>query len=238
MSRASVVSGHENTRHRDEEQTTAAIPDHAIRATPPSKRMLDLVVAIPALGIAAPIMVVAAILVRLTSPGPALYRQTRIGQGEQPFTMFKLRTMYLGSDDSAYREFNTQEILGNADPGTSDGIFKLEHDPRITRVGRLLRRLSIDELPQLWNVIGGEMSLVGPRPLLPWEVEMFTSEQRRRHDCAPGITGLWQVSGRSRLSTPDMLALDIAYVERQSLLFDLWILLRTPWVVLFDKGVR
>jgi lipopolysaccharide/colanic/teichoic acid biosynthesis glycosyltransferase len=238
MSTAPVASGHEGTRRRDHEQTTAATPDHTMRAIPPSKRMLDLMVAIPALVVTAPIMLVAAVLVRLTSPGPALYRQTRIGQGEQPFTMFKLRTMYVGSDDSAHREFNTQEILGSADPGTSDGIFKLEHDPRITGVGRFLRRFSIDELPQLLNVIRGEMSLVGPRPLLPWEVELFTSEQRRRHDCAPGITGLWQVSGRNRLSIPEMLALDIAYVERQSLLLDLWILLRTPWAVLFDKGAR
>jgi lipopolysaccharide/colanic/teichoic acid biosynthesis glycosyltransferase len=238
MSSTPVASGFEGTKRGTDTQATAATPNRHMRAIPWSKRIVDLMVAISAFGVAAPIMVVAAILVRLTSPGPALYRQTRIGQGEQPFTMFKLRTMYVGSDDSAYREFNTQEILGNADPGTSDGIFKLEHDPRITRVGRFLRRLSIDELPQLWNVIRGEMSLVGPRPLLPWEVELFTSEQRRRHDCAPGITGLWQVSGRSRLSTPEMLALDIAYVERQSLLFDLWILLRTPWAVLSDKGVR
>jgi lipopolysaccharide/colanic/teichoic acid biosynthesis glycosyltransferase len=200
--------------------------------------MLDLALAIPGLVIAAPVLLASALLVRLTSPGPVLYRQLRIGQGERPFTMLKLRTMRIDCDDRAQREFNTREILGDADPGTSDGVFKIEQDSRITPVGHFLRRFSIDEIPQLLNVIRGDMSLVGPRPSLPWEVALYTPEQRRRHDCVPGITGLWQVSGRNRLSMPQMLALDISYLKRRSLLLDLWILLRTPYAVLFDKSAR
>jgi lipopolysaccharide/colanic/teichoic acid biosynthesis glycosyltransferase len=183
-------------------------------------------------------MLMAVILIRLTSRGPALYRQTRIGLGERPFTMLKLRTMRIDGDDAAHRALNMRELLGDPDAGTSDGAFKLEHDPRITPVGRFLRRFSIDELPQLFNVMSGDMSLVGPRPSLPWEVELYTPEQRRRHACMPGITGLWQVSGRNRLSMPEMLALDVAYLERRSLLLDIRILLRTPYALLFDSTAR
>ena len=200
--------------------------------------MLDLVIAVCALLVAAPVMLAAAAVVRLTSPGPALYRQTRIGQGEQPFTILKLRTMRIDSDDHVHRRFNTRELLGAPCAETSDGVFKLEDDARITPIGRFLRRFSIDELPQLFNVIRGDMSLVGPRPSLPWEVELYTPEQRRRHDCPPGITGLWQVSGRNRLSMPEMLALDVVYLERRSLRLDLWILLRTPSAVVFDDSAR
>jgi lipopolysaccharide/colanic/teichoic acid biosynthesis glycosyltransferase len=177
-------------------------------------------------------------LVRLTSRGPAFIRQIRVGRNERLFTLFKFRTMYLDADDASSRQLNIRELLGDANPGTSDGVFKLEADPRITKLGRPLRRFSIDELPQLLNVLRGEMSLVGPRPSLPWEVELFTPEQRRRHECLPGITGLWQVSGRNRLSMPQMLALDLAYARSRSLRLDLWILCRTPGAVLFDRTVR
>jgi len=206
------------------------------RSLPISKRVLDIVLGIAALAIAAPIMLIAGILIRLTSPGPALFRQTRIGQGERPFTLLKLRTMRIDADDRAHREFNIREIQGNV--AASDGVFKLDGDSRVTPVGRVLRRYSIDELPQLFNVIRGDMSLVGPRPSLPWEVDLYTPEQRRRHDCRPGITGLWQVSGRNRRSMTEMLALDVSYAERRTLALDLWILLRTPKAVLFDKSVR
>ena len=209
----------------------------ADRAVPLSKRALDLAIAVPALLAAAPIILAAALLVCLSSPGPAFFRQTRIGHRERPFSMFKLRTMRADSDDAAFREYNTRELLGQAKPG-SDRIFKLEADPRMTPVGRILRRTSIDELPQLLNVIRGEMSLVGPRPSLPWEVELYSPEQRRRHQCLPGITGLWQVSGRNHLSMPEMLALDLAYLERRSLWLDLQIMWRTPRAVLFDHSTR
>ena len=215
-----------------------AAPDRAARAGDPGKRALDLALGLLAVIVCAPVLLLAAALVRLTSPGPALFRQTRIGRHGRPFTMLKLRTMHAGCDDQTHREFNTRELAAIADPGTSDGVFKLEHDPRITRVGRVLRRFSIDELPQLLNVLRGEMSLVGPRPCLPWEVALFTPEQCRRHETRPGITGLWQVSGRNRLSMPEMLALDLRYVERRSLWLDLSILLHTPRAALFDQSAR
>jgi lipopolysaccharide/colanic/teichoic acid biosynthesis glycosyltransferase len=183
-------------------------------------------------------MIGVAVLIRLTSRGPALMRQIRIGQNERPFTMFKFRTMYLDADDAPLRQMNVRELSGDPEPGTSDGVFKLQADRRITKLGRLLRRFSVDELPQLFNVLRGEMSVVGPRPSLPWEVELFTPEQRRRHECRPGITGLWQVSGRNRLSMPEMLALDLVYVRSKSLALDLRILCRTPRAVLFDKTAR
>lgn len=201
------------------------------------KRVFDLAVAFPLLVLCAPLLIAVAILIRLTSEGPAIIRQTRIGQNERPFTLFKFRTMYLNADDAPLREMNVRELSGGQ-PGTSDGVFKLEADRRITKIGRVLRRFSLDELPQLFNVLRGEMSIVGPRPSLPWEVELFTAEQRRRHECPPGITGLWQVSGRNRLSMPEMLALDVVYAQLQSLPLDLRILCRTPGAVLFDKTVR
>jgi lipopolysaccharide/colanic/teichoic acid biosynthesis glycosyltransferase len=202
------------------------------------KRIVDLAVACALLLLFAPLMIVVAVLIRLTSRGPALIRQIRIGQNEQPFAMFKFRTMYRDADDTPLKQMNIRELLGDPNPGTRDGVFKLEADRRITNVGRLLRRFSVDELPQLLNVLRGEMSLVGPRPSLPWETELFTPEQRRRHECPPGITGLWQVSGRNRLSMPEMLALDLVYARSRSLRLDLWILCRTPGAVLFDRTAR
>lgn len=199
-----------------------------------SKRLLDLLLAVPALIVTLPVMLAAMALIRLSDPGPVLFRQVRVGQGGRPFTMLKLRTMYLDNDDCAFREFNTRELLEEAQPG-SDGIFKLDSDPRILPGGGFLRRYSIDELPQLINVLRAEMSLVGPRPSLPWEVELYSPEQRRRHDCLPGMTGLWQISGRSRLTVQQMLELDLTYVEHQSLRLDLYILLHTLPAVLLGE---
>ncbi|MET4716342.1 lipopolysaccharide/colanic/teichoic acid biosynthesis glycosyltransferase, partial [Bradyrhizobium japonicum] len=132
------------------------------------KRVLDLAVACPLLLLCAPLMIGLPVLIRLSSRGPTIIRQIRIGQNERPFTMFKFRTMYLDADDTPLRQMNIRELLGGQ-PGTSDGVFKLEADQRITNVGRLLRRFSLDELPQLFNVLRGDMSVVGPRPSLPWE---------------------------------------------------------------------
>jgi lipopolysaccharide/colanic/teichoic acid biosynthesis glycosyltransferase len=200
------------------------------------KRPLDLLGASVILALGSPLLLVAAALVWLGSPGPVLFRQIRVGRDEQPFALLKFRTMHVGGDDAAARDFNARELNGELTTPPDGGVFKLENDPRITPVGRLLRRWSIDELPQLLNVLRGEMSLVGPRPSLPWEVELFTAEQRRRHACLPGLTGLWQVSGRNRLSMPQMLALDVLYAERCSLALDLRILLQTPRAVLLDRG--
>ncbi len=234
MTTAPVTS---NSR-RAEAKSSGTIPAPANRNLRLSKRILDLVVACLALALLSPVMLTAAFLIKVTSPGPILFRQTRIGQAEKPFAMLKLRTMRVGGDDRAQRELNKRELLGDPSARASDGIYKLQHDPRITEIGRFLRRFSIDELPQLINVLKGDMSLVGPRPSLPWEVELFSVDQRRRHHCLPGITGLWQVSGRNALSMVEMLQLDVEYVERQSLALDIWILLRTPYAVLFDRGAR
>jgi lipopolysaccharide/colanic/teichoic acid biosynthesis glycosyltransferase len=198
------------------------------------KRLFDLAIAIPALIASAPILLLAMLLIELVDPGSVLFRQPRTGRGERPFTMLKLRTMCEGNDDSAFREFNTRELRGELNP-TRDGILKPENDPRLLPMCGFLRRLSIDELPQLVNVILGDMSIVGPRPCLPWEVELFTPEQRRRHEVLPGITGLWQVSGRNRLNMQQMLALDLVYVEQQSLLLDLKILWWTVPAVLLGQ---
>jgi lipopolysaccharide/colanic/teichoic acid biosynthesis glycosyltransferase len=202
------------------------------------KRSLDVGLALVALALCSPLLLAAGALVRLSSPGPALLRQVRIGRHERPFVMLKLRTMRVGACDRSVREMNARELRGERPPGSTDGVFKLQDDPRITPVGRWLRRYSIDELPQLINVVRGDMSLVGPRPSLPWEVELYTAEQRRRHEGLPGMTGLWQVSGRNRLSMPEMLALDLAYLRTRSLLLDLRILARTPAAVLLDRSVR
>lgn len=211
-------------------------PVRRLDTVPRWKRCLDLGGGVLALVLLAPVMLLAALAVRLSSPGPVLFRQTRIGLGERPFTMLKFRTMYVDADHAAQNALNLRELRGEA--VAEDGLYRLAADPRITPVGRILRRYSIDELPQLLNLLRGEMSLVGPRPALPWEVELFTPEQRRRHASLPGLTGLWQVSGRNRLSMQQMLDLDLAYVEHCTLGGDLAILVRTPLAVLLDHATR
>lgn len=200
------------------------------------KRFVDLGLALTALLFLAPLLLLVALAVAGTSRGPVLFRQTRIGQGERPFIMLKFRTMYIDADHRLQEEMNRRELAGEA--VAEDGLFKPANDPRITTVGRFLRQSSIDELPQLINVVRGEMSMVGPRPALPWEVELFSPEERRRHDCRPGITGVWQVSGRNRLSMRKMLALDLVYVRYRSLRLDLWVLMQTPKAVLFERATR
>jgi lipopolysaccharide/colanic/teichoic acid biosynthesis glycosyltransferase len=211
-------------------------PDHPvdpIHAAPSVKRCLDVLLAATALVVLSPLMIALVVAVRLTSRGPAVFRQERLGQGARPFTLLKFRTMYAGTDDAVHRTYVTQ-LLTNEAPaaGGSNGLFKLEADPRITPIGRWLRRTSLDELPQLVNVLRGEMSLVGPRPALAWEAELYRESDHQRFDVLPGITGLWQVSGRSRLSMREALALDAEYVRRRSLWLDLMILARTIPTVL------
>jgi lipopolysaccharide/colanic/teichoic acid biosynthesis glycosyltransferase len=209
-----------------------AHPTLARRRLLDTQRLLDVLVAVAALVVSAPVWVVAAVGIRLTSRGPILFRQWRIGRDGEPFQLLKFRTMVVGSDDAAHRAMVRRELAGDADAGTSDGVFKLERDPRIIRAGRWLRATSLDELPQLVNVLRGEMSLVGPRPLEPWECELLDDRQRHRHDVRPGITGLWQVSGRNHLTTRQMLELDLRYVRERSLRADLAILAATPRAVL------
>jgi lipopolysaccharide/colanic/teichoic acid biosynthesis glycosyltransferase len=202
-----------------------------------AKRLLDLAVALPCLILAAPLLLAVAAMIRLTSPGPALFRQARLGRDQRPFVLCKFRTMYSGCPDDVHWEYVRKLLTDSRPPaGGREGVFKLDGDARITRVGRLLRRTSIDELPQLLNVIRGDMSLVGPRPALAWEAEMFGAGYDRRFAVPPGLTGLWQVSGRNALTMKQGLDLDLEYVGRQSLALDLWILARTIPVVLSTRG--
>ena len=180
-----------------------------------------------------PLLAAVALAVRFTSPGPILFRQERVGRGGRPFTMLKFRSMVTGNDDRRHREYVAGLMRG--DEG-GDGVFKLVDDPRITKVGAFLRRTSIDELPQLWNVLRGDMSLVGPRPCLPYEWEMYRDWQRRRLDAAPGLTGLWQVAGRSRVPFEDMVLLDLHYIANWSFRGDLALLARTIPVVVAGSG--
>jgi len=191
------------------------------------KRIFDLAVGIPFTLIALPIMAILAALIKIDSPGPVLFRQTRVGLHGQPFTFYKLRSMRHGAEDEVDQLRDRNESTGP--------LFKIKDDPRRTRTGRLLRRTSLDELPQLFNVLRGEMSLVGPRPPLPQEVDQYQDWHKQRLNAQPGMTGLWQVSGRSDLSFDEMVLLDVHYIENWSVWLDLTILLRTiPKIVSGD----
>jgi exopolysaccharide biosynthesis polyprenyl glycosylphosphotransferase len=192
------------------------------------KRALDLAGGIILLLLTWPIMAVTAVLIRLESPGPILFRQERVGIWGKSFICYKFRSMYIDAEE------RKAELLAQNE---ADGpVFKMKHDPRITRVGRLIRKLSIDELPQIFNVLQGDMSLVGPRPAVPKEVAEYEFEQLGRLDAVPGITGLQQVSGRSDLDFKRWVELDLQYISEQSLLKDIEILLRTIPAVVTGKG--
>jgi exopolysaccharide biosynthesis polyprenyl glycosylphosphotransferase len=193
-----------------------------------TKRFLDILVAAILLCLTAPILALLAALIRIESKGPPLLRQARVGLGGQVFSCLKLRTMYPGAEELQPALLRSNEVDGP--------LFKIRNDPRCTRVGRPIRRWSLDELPQLWNVLRGEMSIVGPRPALPVEVEQYTPSHRKRLDAKPGLTGLWQVSGRSDLPFDEMVLMDVNYVENWSLAFDIKILLRTIIAVLGRHG--
>src|SRR3954447_8587174 len=201
------------------------------------KRLFDLLVASLCLVVLAPVLLVVAVLVRASSPGGALFRQTRLGRYGRPFVLYKFRTMYVNCPDDLHRAYVRKLLVDDQPPaGGESGLFKLEGDPRVTRVGRLLPRTSIDELPQLFNVIRGEMSLVGPRPALAWEAEMFGSAYASRFVVPPGLTGLWQVSGRNSLTMRQGLVLDLEYVARRSFALDLKILVKTVPAVFTTSG--
>jgi lipopolysaccharide/colanic/teichoic acid biosynthesis glycosyltransferase len=203
-----------------------------------AKRTLDIVLSLALIIAVAPLLLLLCLLVRLTSAGPAVFRQKRLGRDEEPFTLLKLRTMHTDNDDLIHRDYVTSLLsAGQIATAGESGLFKLAADPRITPLGTWLRRTSLDELPQLFNVLRGEMSLVGPRPVLAWEAQMFEEAHQQRFAVKPGITGLWQVSGRSRLSMRKALELDVEYVIRRSFMFDLAILLRTVPAV-FRGGAR
>jgi exopolysaccharide biosynthesis polyprenyl glycosylphosphotransferase len=183
------------------------------------KRASDLVISLVGLILLFPFFLLLAAIIRLDSPGPVVFRQIRVGKDEQLFPCYKFRSMREGADEEKEKLRDQDEVDG--------ATFKIRNDPRVTGVGRFLRRTSLDELPQLLNVFLGHMSLVGPRPAIPAEVQRYQPWHRRRLEVAPGITGLWQVSGRSELTFDEMVLLDLYYIENWSPLLDLQILLRT-----------
>jgi lipopolysaccharide/colanic/teichoic acid biosynthesis glycosyltransferase len=217
-----------------------------------SKRLIDILAASIALVLLSPIMLLIAILVRLDSPGPALFIQKRIyGKREilngkmvwkhVLFPCYKFRSMVQEADPTIHKEYIKTLIENSSSNQThseneAEGIKKLTADARVTRLGHILRRSSLDELPQFWNILVGNMSLVGPRPAIPYELEMYKPWYHRRLDAKPGLTGLWQVSGRSTLGFDEMMKLDVKYVEQQSLKLDLIIMLKTPLVILSRRG--
>ncbi len=192
------------------------------------KRLLDLVGATVALIVSAPFVLLAALAIMIETHGPVLYRSTRVGRNGRPFTFYKLRSMVNGADRHRQHLSHLNECDGP--------VFKISRDPRVTVVGRFLRTTSLDELPQLWNVLRGEMSLVGPRPPLPEEVSHYQPWQMRRLDVRPGLTCLWQISGRSRIGFEEWMRLDLEYISRRSFRLDFQILLRTIPAVLSREG--
>jgi lipopolysaccharide/colanic/teichoic acid biosynthesis glycosyltransferase len=209
------------------------------------KRIMDIVGSTLALLLFAPILLLIAIAIKLTSVGPVFFRQKRVGQYGEQFVFLKFRSMHVNNDASVHKAFVKQLIAGNAPSqpgngngnGNGNGVYKLTRDFRITRIGGFLRRTSLDELPQFINVLKGEMSLVGPRPAIAYEVEAYDIWHRRRVlEAKPGITGLWQVNGRSRVKFDDMVRLDLRYAKTWSPWMDLKILLRTPVAVMFGDG--
>ena len=237
----------------------AVAPEPAWAAT--VRRIADILVSGTTLLLTSPILIIVAIAIRLDSRGPAIFRQKRIGRGEREFTLLKFRSMRVDANPKLHRDYVTALIhhgSGNgsnngtatrpsgtasgangtaARNGDQGGLYKLAVDDRITPVGRFIRKWSLDELPQLFNVLAGDMTLVGPRPVIPYEVAEYPLWYRERFSVKPGLTGLWQVSGRNRRTYEEMVRLDIEYAERRTLLLDLSILLRTPWTLLSRKGV-
>ncbi len=217
-----------------------------------SKRILDLSLALCALVVLSPLIAIVAILIKLDSPGPVFFKQERIGVRRKTynntpywqkttFLCYKFRTMVTNADPALHKSYIKAMIDHDGEAmaslqGGDNNVKKLTHDPRITRLGRILRKSSIDEIPQFINVVKGEMSLVGPRPAIPYEVEMYKPWHFKRLETLPGITGLWQVTARSSCDFDEIIELDIQYIRQQSLWLDLKILLKTPIAVLFCRG--
>lgn len=207
-----------------------------------SKRLMDVSLSLSILACIFPVMLLIALAIKLTSPGPVLFKQQRLGRFGRTFTFLKFRSMQVANDDSIHHAFVERLINGSlAENGKHEPnrVYKLTNDPRVTPIGRFLRKTSLDELPQFWNVLRGEMSIVGPRPPIPYEYARYRTWHRRRLlSVKPGITGLWQVRGRSRVKFDDMVRLDLHYSETWSIWLDVTILLKTPLAVVLGSGAH
>ncbi|GER86757.1 multidrug MFS transporter [Dictyobacter vulcani] len=203
-----------------------------------AKRILDIAFTLLIAPLVILVGIVVAICIKVNSDGPIFFRQKRIGQNGTEFEMLKFRSMYVNSDQRAHREKILQYMNGQKlnEDNTGKMSYKHVHDPRITKIGRFIRKTSLDELPQFWNVLRGQMSLVGPRPPLPYEVELYTSHEWLRMVGKPGLTGTWQVYGRSRVTFQNMVEMDIEYLEHQSLWNDLKLIILTVPVMIFSRG--
>jgi lipopolysaccharide/colanic/teichoic acid biosynthesis glycosyltransferase len=203
------------------------------------KGFIDRVLALTGVILLSPAMVLIAICIKLDSPGSVIYRREQVGKNSRNFFVYKFRTMHVNNDDSEYKAYLVKYIKENKPYKVDENgqaIYKVVNDPRVTRFGSLLRRTNLDELPQVFNVLKGEMSLVGPRPDIPFSVNMYEDWQYKRLTVTPGITGLWQVSGRKGLSFEEMIRMDIEYIEKRSLLLDARIALRTVGVIFKGDG--
>jgi len=216
-------------------------PENGRYSLLPIKQVMDIVGSALILILCAPLLLIIALAIKATSKGPVLFRQQRVGQYGQCFTFLKFRSMHTDNDHSVHKEYVTKLIAGRTEHKPSNGnvncVYKLTNDTRITRVGKFLRRTSLDELPQLVNVLKGDMSLVGPRPAIPYEFAAYQTWHRRRVlEVKPGITGLWQVSGRSSVKFDEMVRLDLRYATSWSPWLDFKILMRTPRAVIGGAG--
>lgn len=222
-----------------EEKTGQIIHVRPIR-TYRSKRILDVIAASMGLIIAAPLAAVAALLIKISSPGPVLFKQMRVGKDGKQFLFYKFRSMRVDNDDSQHRKYIKLFIEGNEEElkklQSGKKLYKMAGDSRVTLIGKFLRRTSLDELPQLINVLRGDMSMVGPRPHLPYEVDLYQDWHRRRLQGMPGITGWWQIHGRSRVTFDESVKMDIWYLEHQSLILDIRIMCRTITKATVGRG--
>ncbi len=228
--------------HPDDSETSPLYPDLSSRHDSKPigrivKRTLDILGSLSALIVLLPLFAGIALLIKLTSKGPVLFRQTRVGQNGRMFTFFKFRSMHVDNDPRVHQEYVARLIAGGDDLQQADGTFKLTNDHRVTAFGRCLRKTSLDELPQFVNVLRGDLSLVGPRPPLPYEYERYLTWHRRRVlEMRPGLTGLWQVEGRSRTTFDEMVRMDLRYAKTWSTWLDCKILLRTPAAMFSGDG--
>ncbi len=240
MTSDQVVTSRNRQVHPSAELITVEWAErHAPAGYAAAKRWLDIIMCGAVLVIGLPLWLAIGLLIKLTSPGPVFYRGTVVGKGGEAFRYFKFRTMVAGGDNTAHKQWLEEFVKSDAAFAADESgkpVFKVVNDPRVTKIGRWLRKLSLDEVPQMLNVLDGEMSLVGPRPPVPYEYEHYDDVAKQRLAVTPGITGLYQVTARSQVGFSGMLAIDLDYIRRRSIWRDLWIMVKTPVVMLTGKG--